>query len=372
MPSLLEQSVHKAVPKFTATSVDLFCGGGGFTSGLMKAAKRARQRMDHVAVNHWGLAIETHRQNHPETRHFCQRVDAIRPETLFPGGIIDVLLASPECRYFSIARGAKPIDDQLRASPWHVIPWLEAVHVRRLKMENVPEFENWGPLKEKLDSRGRPVLDEKTGLPVMIPDPAKRGETFRAWVAAVEAIGYRVEFRKLCAADYGDATTRERFFLQAEKDGRRITWPTASHTPDTYRTARSIIDWDVPGTLVRGRKKPVADATLARIDVGMRKFCQRTLQPFLVKYYRTGTAVSVDHPLDTVTTHGRFGLVQPVKNGGRTDFLLRMLSAREQQRAMGFDESYRFAGPEKDQIKQIGNAVPVGLATAVCADGLVA
>lgn len=92
------------------------------------------------------------------------------------------------------------------------------------------------------------------------------------------------------------------------------------------------------------------------------------VEPFLVKYYGAGVARSVGDPLDTVTTRDRFGLVEPLPlgNGQALDFLFRMLQPHELAGAMGFPAGYQFAGNREDQVRQIGNAVPVQTAAALC------
>jgi DNA (cytosine-5)-methyltransferase 1 len=103
--------------------------------------------------------------------------------------------------------------------------------------------------------------------------------------------------------------------------------------------------------------------------------------PFIIPYYGTAKSVSIDDPLDTVTTKGRFGLVEPVighEGPGRlvringelytVDIRLRMLKNHELAAAMGFigeDMQYEFAGTVEEVTKQIGNAVPVELADAL-------
>jgi hypothetical protein len=92
----------------------------------------------------------------------------------------------------------------------------------------------------------------------------------------------------LNAADYGDATTRERFFLIGRTDGKRLTWPTPSHSrdgavdgmadllghqPRKWKSARDhVIDWSIAGQSIFGRKKGLAPKTLDRIIAGGLKF----------------------------------------------------------------------------------------------------
>jgi len=86
------------------------------------------------------------------------------------------------------------------------------------------------------------------------------------------------------------------------------------------------------------------------------------VSPFLVKYNGSGVGVqSVDTPIDTITTKDRFGLVE----GERLDIRFRMLQPHELAAAMGFPKGYKFTGNRTEIVKQIGNAVPVHIATAL-------
>jgi DNA (cytosine-5)-methyltransferase 1 len=84
-------------------------------------------------------------------------------------------------------------------------------------------------------------------------------------------------------------------------------------------------------------------------------------EPFLTKYYGTAKARSVAIPLDTITAKDRFALCEPVG----MDIRFRMLQPHELAAAMGFD-GYSFAGTKTDQVRQIGNAVSVRTAQAIC------
>lgn len=96
--------------------------------------------------------------------------------------------------------------------------------------------------------------------------------------------------------------------------------------------------------------------TLTTIDaLGM-------IEPYLVKYYGTGGEQATDEPLGTITAKDRFGLVQTVG----LDIRFRMLQPHELARAMSFPDDYQFSGNRELKVKQIGNAVPVGLAQALC------
>ncbi len=245
---------------------DLFCGAGGSSTGAIRAIEALGGQVDLVAVNHWDVAIATHSRNHPKARHFCVNLDSARPEELVPEGQLDLLMASPECTYFSRARGGKPISDQQRMSAWHVQRWASTLDIGCILVENVPEFVMWGP------------VDTATGKPIQ----EKKGSYFVAWREALVGMGYDVDYRLINSADYGGATTRTRFFLQARKDGRAIRWPEPSHSQDgsrdmfggrpRWRAAREIIDWRNPGGSLLNRKRPLSLKTRLRIARGLRRF----------------------------------------------------------------------------------------------------
>ena len=113
---------------------DLFCGAGGTTTGAMRAIEALGREVEFVAVNHWPVAIATHSANHsgPNVRHFCKDLDTANPSEIVPEGELDLLLASPECRFHSPAQGGRPLDEQNRASAWHVVRWAECLYVRRI------------------------------------------------------------------------------------------------------------------------------------------------------------------------------------------------------------------------------------------------
>lgn len=452
-------------------AADLFCGAGGSSTGLVMAAQERGVALDLLAVNHWPVAVQTHTMNHPWARHLCADLSQIDPNKVIPDGRLDLLIASPECTHHSNARGGKPCSDQSRASAWHVLHWAERLRVREIMIENVREFEGWGPL---LDT---PVIVRGKRHAAGRPDPRRKGETFQAFVTALRSLGYTVEHRILNAADYGDATSRRRLFVRASRSGA-IAWPAATHA-GKWRPAREIIDWSIKGEDLNARKRPLAPRTLDRIEAGLRKFggepfiavlrgtdprqsgawakpitdplgtisaggihaglCEPFLveyhagkgrkddrvrstgeplptattenrfgicepfvvqvahegadgsrirsmesplptipaghrgelalcEPFVTKYYGTGLgAKPVTDPLDTVTSRDRFALVEPYRLGIR----FRMLQPHELAAAMGFD-GYKFAGTKTDQVRQIGNAVAVRTARALCAGMLAA
>ena len=247
--------------------LDLYCGAGGWTTGFVKAMRELGIPFREIAANHWCRAIETMIANHPNVIAMQADIEAITPDDI-DADVIDHLHASPSCTHHSRAKGGKPRSNQLRSQPNEIWKFVDNKHVRRITIENVPEFEKWGPLT----TEGKPIK-------------RMEGACFRAWLEQFTARGYTYEYRILNCADYGDATSRKRFFLQAVKRGcGKIRWPEPTHAenpqPDLFghelkrwRGVNECLDYSDIGNSIFGRKNPLARNTLRRVAVGLRKYC---------------------------------------------------------------------------------------------------
>ena len=291
----------------TINTIDLFCGSGGATTGLELALKRLNMAHKGIAINHWRVAVDTMKANHPAVDTKQMSIEEAVPEELVPGREVDLLWASPSCTHHSRAKGGKPRSNQLRAQPELILQWLDDLYVRRIIVENVPEFVEWGPLTKD----GRPI-------------ESKRGASFRAWVESIRARNYIVEWRVVNCADYGDATSRRRFFLKAVRIGcGKIRWPEPTHAehpaPDLFRNlkpwrgVRECLDLSDTGRSIFGRKKPLAANTLRRIAVGLRKFCGLDFQMDMLGAGENDEArvLPTTAPLRTQHTANRTAIVRP-------------------------------------------------------------
>jgi DNA (cytosine-5)-methyltransferase 1 len=283
-------------------AVDLFAGGGGASTGIEQAIGR---HVD-IAVNHDPEAVSLHQANHPQTRHFVSDVFEVDPITVTGGQPVGLLWASPDCTFHSKARGGKPYRDRNKARrrrglAWVVCRWAREVQPRVICLENVEEFQHWGPLNED----GQPC-------------PQRKGDTFRRWVAQLRNLGYAVEWRELRACDFGAPTIRKRLFLVARRDGSPIVWPAATHgAPDSlpvkqrklqpWRTAADCIDWSIPAPSIFERARPLAEATMRRIAKGIQRYVIDAAEPFIVPITHQGgdRVHSSSEPLRTVTTASR-------------------------------------------------------------------
>lgn len=284
-------------------TVDLFAGGGGASTGIEQATGR---HVD-VAVNHDAQAVSLHEANHPQTKHFVSDVFEVDPLTVTEGRPVGLLWASPDCKHFSKAKGGKPRSKKVRALAWVVIKWAKAVRPRVICLENVEEFQDWGPL----------TADG-------IPCEARKGNTFKRWQAQLRNLGYVIEGRELRACDYGAPTIRKRFFMVARCDGAPIAWPEVTHAAkpakgsglQPYRTAADCIDWSLPCPSIFERERPLAEATLRRIAHGIKRYVIEAAEPFIARIGQTGHGDSgkvrgIHDPVSTVTSKAEHLLCSP-------------------------------------------------------------
>lgn len=277
--------------------IDLFAGGGGASTGIEQAIGR---HVD-IAVNHDPEAVSLHQTNHPQTLHHVSDVFEVDPRVVTAGRPVGLLWASPDCTFHSKARGGKPFRDRNRARrrrglAWVVCRWAREVKPRIIALENVEEFQHWGPLR-----------DDGT------PCPERKGHTFRRWVAQLRKLGYAVEWRELRACDYGAPTIRKRLFLVARCDGAQIVWPAPSHGPGLmpYRAAAECIDWSIPCQSIFERARPLAEATMRRIAHGIRRYVLGAAQPFIVPVTHQGDdrVHAANEPLGTAVDGQKHALV---------------------------------------------------------------
>lgn len=293
--------------------VDNFAGGGGASCGI----ELATGRPVNIAINHDPDAIAMHKVNHPYTEHYQESVWNIDPKKICKGQPVGLAWFSPDCKHFSKAKGGKPVDKNIRGLAWIVLKWAGTVRPRVIILENVVEFQTWGPVR-----KGQPVK-------------SKQGETFERWKSQLAALGYEIEYRELKACDYGAPTIRKRFFLIARCDGEPIVWPEPTHAPadspevksgklKPYRTAAECIDFTLPCQSIFDRKKPLAVNTQRRIARGLDKFVIKKSKPFIVNnsapaliQYHSETAKaevrgqSLDKPIMTVDSSPRYGMFIP-------------------------------------------------------------
>ncbi|ABM28060.1 DNA cytosine methyltransferase [Nitratidesulfovibrio vulgaris] len=293
--------------------VDLFAGGGGASLGIEMAGCRV-----HAAVNHDPVAVSLHRENHPDTEHYTQDVFTVSPQWVTRGRKVGLLWASPDCTHHSKAKGGAPTRNARRRELARVIvdKWIpelrpSGAHPRVIILENVEEFQDWGPL----DAKGRII-------------EAQRGKSFKRFISDLKRFGYKVEWRELRACDYGTPTIRKRLFLIARRDKLPIVWPEPTHgapgSPKVlagqrrpWRTAAECIDWSLPCPSVFASSgeimerhgvraiRPLSPNTLRRVAKGIQRYVVEAAEPFVVQMRTGAVGHPIDEPLRTVTAGGK-------------------------------------------------------------------
>lgn len=300
--------------------VDLFAGGGGASLGIEWALGRSPD----IAINHDPEAVAMHTANHPNTEHWIEDVRDVDPVVVCRGRKVGLLWASPDCTEHSRAKnGALVRDKKVRGLAWVVIDWAKLVRPRVIMLENVMEWEDWGPLGP----------DGKI-------DKDRMGEHHEDWCRRLEGLGYKISKNNLAACDYGAPTSRKRLYLIARCDGvdPAEDWPDPTHGPsraEPYHTAAECIDYTLPCpsifmtkaeakafTKATGIKckRPLVDKTMARIRRGIFKYVIGNARPFIVPVSHGSKSGPTDErvhdsadPLRTVTgaNRGELAVVQP-------------------------------------------------------------
>ncbi|MDR6861935.1 DNA cytosine methyltransferase [Phycicoccus sp. 3266] len=285
------------------TITDLFCGAGGSSTGAIQVPGITVR----VASNHWQLAVDTHNTNHQDADHICADLSQINP-AYFPTS--DILWASPECTNHSRAKGKKRTStlqgdlfeervpneaaERSRATMWDVVRFTEHHRYQAIIVENVVEAAQWEP--------------------------------FRAWLLAMDSLGYGhqiVSLNSMHAQAYGMPApqSRDRLYIVFHRKGNQRpdlqemqrpsaycptcdevvrsiqSWKRLDHNSAgrygirqqyVYRCpnvscrnqvvepgwlpAAAIIDWSIKGHRIGDRAKPLADKTRRRIAAGIARY----------------------------------------------------------------------------------------------------
>jgi DNA (cytosine-5)-methyltransferase 1 len=350
--------------------MDLFCGAGGLTLGFTKEFGHAFEPV--WAVDFDDASVATYIINFG---NHCKKADILDvvsdPKVHIPQA--DVVIGGPPCQGFSLLNRKRKTDE--RKQLWR--PFLEIVQRANAEvfvMENVPQL---------LGS-------------------FEHGEI----MGVAEALGFKVAFAKLCAADYGVAQVRWRAFII----GCRFADPHVVFPPKkTHFNPNNVINAGLFEQKNGFVSSPIAWKTVKDVigdlpePEGTEKKC--IPPPFDLHFGRTPTAMSLKR-YKAIPKEGmnRFDLqkrapeLTPLcwirKKSGGTDLLGRLwwnrpaftirteffkpekgrylhpvrhrpITHREAARIQSFPDSFIFCGSKIEIAKQIGNAVPPMLASRI-------
>lgn len=292
--------------------IDLFAGAGGTTSGIHLAGGN---NIVIACVNHDQTAIDSHRENHPDCKHFTEDVRDFKVVEKLKE-IVNALIkkepnceiniwASLECTNYSKAKGGLPRDADSRTLANHLNMYIEELQPNRLFIENVVEFMAWGDL----DKNGKPIS-------------MRKGIEFLRWKKEIQKLGYNYDHKVLNSADFGSYTARKRYFGIYALKGTPIRFPEPTHYDprkkkpngmfefdlEEWKAVKDLLQLNEQGRSIFERKKELATKTLIRVFAGLKKFVKNDTQQFITEYYGNGRPQSIDKPLPTITTKDRFAL----------------------------------------------------------------
>ncbi len=374
------------------SSIDLFCGAGGITQGFRQAGYNCLYANDLMPE-----AIETFRLNHPTTRAECKPIEEVDAAALrkilgIEKGELDVLVGGPPCQGFSINAPSRFLNDPRNSLFRHYARFVEEFLPKAFVFENVP------------------------GLLSMAD-----GAIFQKILQVFSELGYHLSVKILFGPHYGIPQERWRLILLGSQYGE-ITHPAPTHFAKGRANFRGGGRLTIPlDSLDASRLLPavnVGDAIrdLPRLSMGegaeevgytadpvsayalrLRNPDGMTFNHFAAKLAKQnvermrhvppgGSWRDIPHDLlprgmqqarksDHTKRYGRLSfdglsgtvLTKCDPHWG-TVFLPdqdRTLSVREAARLQSFPDRYRFLGSRVSQYVQVGNAVPVLMATAI-------
>ncbi len=368
--------------------VSLFSGAGGLDVGLEKAGFEARVHVEIDEICKRTLEMNT-RHVGPNSGIKCfGDINAVAPSDLMRAagllpGETALLAGGPPCQAFSTAGNRGSIQDPRGALVYRYAEMVKAIQPRFFVFENVR-----GILSAAI--KHRPIHERGSDYP-----PLEQEENLGSLLEQVivplfkKDLGYQLVFGLVNAADYGVPQDRKRVIFIGSRDwelegyiGRTdLQSGILSLLPPTHdmNGANGLPQWRTLGHAIGSLDDPTPEYSpyspgraevFALIPPGCNwRYLRDTYGDELTRkamggaYSSSGGRVgfwrrlSFDKVCPTLVTsplQKATGLCHPYET--------RPLSVREYARIQQFDDDYAFAGSTADKYRQIGNAVPVGLA----------
>ena len=359
-----------------AISISLFSGAFGLDLGLelagfhtVSVVEKDCDSVKTIALNRPYLhesaiprAIETISTQDLllEGGHVLGKGRALRPNE------VDLVVGGAPCQPFSTAGKRASVLDPRGSLFMEFVRVVRDIQPRFFVMENVK-----GLLSAAI--RHRPINQRGADYPPLEPDEM-RGAALQVVLAEMHELGYKVVYNLLQAADYGVPQNRERVVFIGSRDGESVTFPLATHC----QSGRDLPKWctlrDALTNLVEQNpeftpysEKRLKYLRLLKSGQNWRYLPEKLKEEAMGGAYKSGGGkvgfyrrLSWDKPSPTVTTSPQqkaTDMCHPVE--------LRPLTVRECARIQTFPDDWIFCGSITSKYKQIGNAVPVGLAKAI-------
>ncbi len=303
--------------------VDLFCGAGGMTQGLVQAGLNPL-----ASIEIDSIASATHQKNFSECHHFNGNIQEFKPIdwlTQIGSPEVHLVVGGPPCQGFSVAGKRDPNDPRNKLfqefvrvvsdlQPWYVV------------MENVPG-----------------ILTMKNGA-------IKEG-IFQAF----KDIGYSaISVVILESASFGVPQIRPRAIFIANRFNRLNPYPKPQLLPHQYLSIESAIS-DLPEY-----------TPLPEINHEWTKHSSKYMER-IAQVPPGGSLYETYVDAFKRQYSGKPSMTVKENHGGTHihPYLNRVISAPEMARLQSFPDSFIFEGTMKKAMWQIGNAVPPRLAECI-------
>ncbi len=348
----IESGVHKPVimdlmlkEKMDKVKVvSLFAGAGGLDLGFSQTTGyQIALSLDFSSDCTSTLKANSH---YFGTSHRAFTADISDPQTLNlvratvpPSTESAVLIGGPPCQSFSVLGKRRGTEDKRGSLIYSYLECLQALRPDGFLFENVPGLQT-------IES-GRPLQ----------------------WlIKEFQALGYFIWSGVLCAADFGDATVRERLIILGSKV-RRPTPPMPTHERLVKQPSLEMFapkmpwrtSFDAIGDLMSRDSSLNAHSAVNHKPEVVERFSR--LSPGERDEARRRNRLMADQPSYTLFAGGIIGKLQ-----ARTHIhpkLPRELTPRECARIHSFPDDYYFCGRHDSQLVQVANSVPVSLARSL-------
>lgn len=334
--------------------IDLFCGAGGLSYGFEDAGCNVI-----LGIDNDKLALKTFIANHKNAKCLCCDISQINYANEIKNVIgntkIDLIVGGPPCQGFSIA-GQRNFDDPRNKLYLSYIKLVEQIKPKAFIIENVP------------------------GIVSLF-----NGEVKNNIVKRFSQMGYNVNFKILCASDYGVPQNRKRvIFVGILNSKRSFVFPETNKEIITCKMALS----DLPSLVNTLGEECQTYKTSPQNNY---QFLMRKKSNVVQNHIAASHSEKIKHIISLVPDGGnykdlpeeyknsrnfhvawtRFNSNKPaptIDTGHRHHFHYkynRVPTVRECARLQSFPDHFIFYGNKTQQFKQVGNAVPPLMAKAV-------
>ena len=330
--------------------IDLFSGCGGLSRGFIDAGCKVILGIDNDQA-----ALNTFEKNHDGAiglnASLAEESTFDKVQKIIGNKSVDLIVGGPPCQGFSLT-GPRNFDDPRNSLYLSFIKMVEIYHPKGFIIENVP------------------------GMATLYKGEVKN-EIFRRF----DALGYNIDAKVLCAADYAVPQMRKRLvFIGIQKRYGQVSFPEPVLTPDRYITSKEAIS-DLPALTddLGAEVSAYSSAPETQFQKDMRKGGS-----VLHNHVATVHTDLVKNTIALVPDGGNYKDLPPgvgdsrkfhmawtrcdsrkpsrtIDTGHRNYFHYeynRIPTVRESARLQSFPDDVVFTGTKTQQYRQVGNAVP--------------